>query len=104
MHDIKATEYPSSTTSEIIPTAFPVLPNCGRRRPETSVTNDIDLDFNTTLEPVHSIFKRVVGGQESEEGEWPWLAAFGSKSSGQTCGGSLIAPSWVLCAAHCFER
>lgn len=44
---------------------------------------------------------RIVGGEESEYGQWPWATAIGSKKVGPDCGGSLIAPQWVLTAAHC---
>lgn len=49
---------------------------------------------------------RIVGGTPAEEGEFPWAVAFlyWKASEGrwaQYCGGSLIAPQWVLTAAHC---
>jgi hypothetical protein len=51
----------------------------------------------------HSYTSRVVGGEITADGAWPWLAAVGLKSSGPKCGGSLIADRWVLTAAHCFQ-
>lgn len=51
---------------------------------------------------------RIIGGDDTEPGEWPWIAALiesysDSLYSGHFCGGSLIHHKWVVTAAHCVE-
>ena len=42
----------------------------------------------------------IVNGQEAPQGAYPWMAAF-LFDGGQGCGGSVIAPNWILTASHC---
>lgn len=43
---------------------------------------------------------RVVGGQPAGPGQFPWLAALHVGSSFE-CGATVVAPNWVMTAAHC---
>ena len=48
----------------------------------------------------------IVGGREAEVGAWPWQAALmvdPDDANTQFCGGSLIAPGWILTAGHCVD-
>nr|XP_054509970.1 LOW QUALITY PROTEIN: prostasin [Agelaius phoeniceus] len=47
------------------------------------------------------VLRRVVGGRGGQEGQWPWTVSVAFRGR-HVCGGALIAPAWVLTAAHCF--
>uniref|UniRef100_H0XFZ6 Peptidase S1 domain-containing protein n=1 Tax=Otolemur garnettii TaxID=30611 RepID=H0XFZ6_OTOGA len=47
---------------------------------------------------------KAVGSQDAPEGRWPWQVGVWAASVGHICGGSIIHPSWVLTAAHCFLK
>jgi uncharacterized repeat protein (TIGR01451 family) len=54
----------------------------------------------------HPPVSNVIGGRPAPRGAWPWMVALAFPDqpngfSAQFCGGSLIAPEWVLTAAHC---
>ncbi|XP_052547707.1 chymotrypsin-like elastase family member 3B isoform X2 [Tympanuchus pallidicinctus] len=49
---------------------------------------------------------RVVNGQDAVPYSWPWQISLQYERDGtfrHTCGGTLIAPGWVMTAAHCIS-
>ncbi|XP_068102737.1 serine protease 33-like [Hyperolius riggenbachi] len=47
------------------------------------------------------VSSRIVNGTNAADGEWPWQVALYYDGM-FICGGSLIAPQWIMSAAHCF--
>ncbi|XP_061870043.1 transmembrane protease serine 4 [Colius striatus] len=46
---------------------------------------------------------RVLGGSPAAIEAWPWQVSLQYRRE-HICGGSIIGPSWVLTAAHCFKN
>lgn len=69
--------------------------------PELPPSQAVDTEF-TCGEKAERRFK-IVGGAASSIEAQPWTAAIYNKPNHFLCGGTLIAPCWVLTAAHCFD-
>lgn len=48
---------------------------------------------------------KIVGGEDTVKGAYPWQVMFWSPSLDRAfCGGTLLSDQWVLSAAHCFQH
>lgn len=55
----------------------------------------------TSVASAATVEPRVVGGSAVANGNYPWQAALLTPAGWQYCGGTLVAPQWVLTADHC---
>ncbi|XP_072049871.1 neurotrypsin-like [Amphiura filiformis] len=83
--------------------------NCGHGEDAGVVCAELDLNTNPTPDLLNTGIcgtrplaqQRIVGGETSDPGEWPWASFMYEFSGGETCTASLLNNEWAITAAHC---
>lgn len=96
------TEAPDATAATTTSTAAPTLSTTTTRRATTPAPPTLNPPRNCTdcVCGVANIQKRIVGGQETEVHQYPWVAMllYGGRFY---CAGSLLNDQFLLTASHC---
>lgn len=80
----------------------PVSPSTDSTDHQTSLSKTNTMGCGQRFRKGLSSFMRVVGGLVALPGSHPYIAAL--YWGNNFCAGSLIAPCWVLTAAHCLQN
>ena len=83
---------------------LPVHPKPTQNSTATTQKPNVGGNFDTEIcGQVAMVNSRIVGGQKSERGKWPWMAALLRDKTDPYCGGVLIDNWHVLTASHCVD-
>ncbi|XP_021919615.1 serine proteinase stubble isoform X2 [Zootermopsis nevadensis] len=78
--------------------------------PTTNATQDFDLNMTDFVQVCgRRLFpeSRIVGGEKSSFGKWPWqisLRQWRTSTYLHKCGAALLNENWAITAAHCVEN
>uniref|UniRef100_T1JFB1 Peptidase S1 domain-containing protein n=1 Tax=Strigamia maritima TaxID=126957 RepID=T1JFB1_STRMM len=85
-------------------TRYKVNPQLPLRLHLPSNTSDIKIQCGIARIATSDRSLKILGGHPAPRGKWPWQVVILNRYKEAFCGGTLVASSWVLTAAHCARR
>lgn len=69
-----------------------------------ALATDSEIDGNLFLRSISTSNERIIGGEEAAIGQFPHQVSLRARGgTAHYCGGSIIAPRFILTAAHCAQ-
>jgi len=81
--------------------------SCGKREPSGIEPSRKREPIGIPIEKAQKkskVFKRIVGGNDSNPGEWPWQVSIFRGGKEQFCGGAILSKDFILTSSHIFGK
>ncbi|XP_072137264.1 transmembrane protease serine 11C-like isoform X3 [Mobula birostris] len=99
--DLTSTQFTEISKEKANALFIKVMPNSNATTTTEIPTTFTSKEESPTCGSPFRATSKIVGGTDSEDGEWPWQVSL--QVGSHVCGASIISDSWLISAAHCFQ-